>query len=42
MLYCGHGISLPCFEKGEAAMEELENRFNPKNIKNDGEYYIHT
>jgi hypothetical protein len=42
MLYCGHGTSLPCFEKGELAIEELEKRFNPPGVENDGEYYIHT
>ena len=42
MLYSGHGSSLPCFEKGELAIEELEKRFNPVDVKNDGEYYIHT
>ncbi|EGR32366.1 phosphatidylinositol 4-kinase, putative [Ichthyophthirius multifiliis] len=42
MFYCGYGQSLPCFEKGEQAIEELEVRFNPQNIHNDGEYYIYT
>lgn len=42
MLYSSHGASLPCFEKGEEAIKALEERFNPKNIKIDSEYFVHT
>ncbi|KAL4507121.1 hypothetical protein ABPG72_001914 [Tetrahymena utriculariae] len=42
MFYSSHGASLPCFEKGEDAIKALEERFNPKNIKLENEYFVHT
>jgi len=42
MLFFSHGTSLPCFEKGEEAITALEERFNPKNISIDSEYFVHT
>lgn len=41
MLYSGHGPTLPCFEKGEQCIMDLENRFNPKDVSNDGEMSLH-
>ncbi|EDK31559.2 phosphatidylinositol 3-kinase (macronuclear) [Tetrahymena thermophila SB210] len=41
MLYSGHGLTLPCFEKGEQCILDLEQRFNPPNISNDGELSMH-
>jgi phosphatidylinositol kinase/protein kinase (PI-3 family) len=29
LMYSSHGESMPCFEKGERAVSELEDRFNP-------------
>jgi len=30
MMYCGHGNKLPCFEKGQVAINELRSRFIPR------------
>ena len=30
MMYSGHGRTLPCFEKGKKAIENLEKRFFPE------------
>ena len=30
MMWCGHGKNLDCFEKGQAAIDELKMRLNPK------------
>jgi len=30
MMWCGHGKNLDCFEKGQAAIDELKIRLNPK------------
>lgn len=40
MLYSGHGYTLPCFEKGDNAIAELERRFNPPDIDSDAELNI--
>ena len=39
MMYSGHGRTLPCFEKGKKAIENLEKRFFPE-IKNDVDLYV--
>jgi phosphatidylinositol 4-kinase len=41
MMYSGHGYTLPCFEKGEQAIYDLERRFNPPVI-NEVELYVFT
>lgn len=35
MMYSSHGSAMPCFEKGEQTIKDLEERFNPTNITND-------
>jgi phosphatidylinositol 4-kinase B len=35
MMYSSSGSSMPCFEKGEQAILEMEARFNPPNIIGD-------
>lgn len=35
MMFCGHGGNLPCFQKGQLAIDEMKARFVPrKNMKN--------
>lgn len=34
-MYSGPGQSLPCFETGDIAINELILRFNPLHTKND-------
>lgn len=41
MMYTGHGTTLPCFQKGEAAIKDLEARFNPR-VASDAELYVFT
>lgn len=41
MMYTGHGTTLPCLKKGEIAIRELENRFNPR-VASDAELYVFT
>ncbi|CAD8062202.1 unnamed protein product [Paramecium sonneborni] len=40
MMFTGHGTTLPCFQKGEVALKELENRFNPR-VASDAELYVY-
>ncbi|EGR29036.1 phosphatidylinositol 4-kinase, putative [Ichthyophthirius multifiliis] len=40
MMYSGHGLTLPCFIKGEKCIFDLHERFNPKNVSNDGELSV--
>ncbi|CAK62421.1 unnamed protein product (macronuclear) [Paramecium tetraurelia] len=40
MMYTGHGTTLPCFQKGEVALKELENRFNPR-VASDAELFVY-
>ena len=42
MMYCGHGYNLPCFERGDAAIEELNLRFVPKKNMNKYDYISHS
>lgn len=35
MMYSSSGATMPCFEKGELAIKDLESRFNPPEIMND-------
>ena len=37
LMYSSHGSTMPCFEKGNQAIEELEDRFNPRSIRTDGD-----
>ncbi|CAD8065540.1 unnamed protein product [Paramecium sonneborni] len=39
MMYTGHGTTLPCFSKGELALKELEDRFNPRTTS-DAELFV--
>lgn len=41
MMYCGHGNKLPCFEKGQVAIEELRNRFIPRKNMKPRDYMKH-
>jgi len=36
-MYSSHGTTMPCFEKGNAAIEDLESRLNPRKIRTDGD-----
>ncbi|CAD8156732.1 unnamed protein product [Paramecium pentaurelia] len=40
MMYTGHGTTLPCFAKGELALKELEDRFNPR-VASDAELFVY-
>jgi len=40
MMYTGHGTTLPCFQKGEQTLKELQNRFNPK-VASDAELFVY-
>jgi phosphatidylinositol 4-kinase len=35
MMYSSSGMTMPCFEKGEEAIRQLELRFNPQNVTTD-------
>lgn len=35
MMYTSGGMSMPCFEKGEATITALESRINPQGMTND-------
>jgi hypothetical protein len=41
MMYSSSGATMPCFEKGESAIKELELRFNPPDIVNDPQLSQH-
>lgn len=41
MMYSSGGMTMPCFEKGENAIIEMEERFNPSNISNDAHLNLH-
>lgn len=41
MLYSGHGLTLPCFKAGEQSIIDLQSRFNPTSISNDGDLSLH-
>lgn len=41
MMYTSSGMTMPCFEKGEQAITEIQNRFNPPNIINDAQLNLH-
>lgn len=40
MMFSSHGNTLPCFEKGENCIKELEQRFHPPKWNDDGELNI--
>lgn len=40
-MYSGHGTTLPCFKKGDQAIIDLEERFNPVH-KSDADLYVFT
>ncbi len=40
-MYSGHGYTLPCFEKGETAIYDLQARFNPQ-VQNDAALNVFT
>lgn len=40
MMYSSQGTNLPCFKGGEQCIKELENRFNPLNVRDDGDLNI--
>ncbi|KRX07569.1 Protein kinase-like domain [Pseudocohnilembus persalinus] len=42
MMFSGHGSTLPCFEAGEQAIKDLEQRFNPPGIQTEQQLYNHT
>ncbi len=41
MMYCGHGNKLPCFEKGQVAIDELRSRFIPRPNMKKRDYIKH-
>lgn len=41
MMYSSSGMSMPCFEKGEEAIRQIELRFNPDGVTTDSQLNIH-
>lgn len=41
MMYSSSGMTMPCFEKGEAGIIEMEKRFNPPEVSNDAQLNLH-
>lgn len=41
MMYSSSGTSMPCFEKGEEAIRQMELRFNPPHVVGDAELNLH-
>lgn len=40
MMYSSQGTNLPCFQGGVSCIKALEERFNPPNVKDDGDLNI--
>ncbi len=40
MMFSGHGDTLPCFQKGEEAIQQLEERFNPRVQEKDLNVFV--
>ena len=36
-MYSSYGTTMPCFVKGNEAIESVEERFNPTGIRTDGD-----
>ncbi len=39
LMYSSYGKTMSCFQAGEAAIEELEQRFNPHGVNTDAELF---
>jgi phosphatidylinositol 4-kinase len=40
-MYSSYGKTMPCFNKGDEAIDELEKRFNPPGVSNDAEISVY-
>lgn len=41
MMYSSSGMTMPCFEKGQQAIIQMEKRFNPPDVVNDAQLNMH-
>ena len=41
MMYASSGMTMPCFEKGDEAIRQMELRFNPEGVATDGQLNLH-
>jgi phosphatidylinositol kinase/protein kinase (PI-3 family) len=41
MMYSSSGMSMPCFEKRDEAIRQIELRFNPERVVTDAQLNLH-
>ena len=41
LMYSSYGKTMPCFQKGDEAIEKLEERFNPPRVRTDADLSLY-